>query len=131
MFRHGVTVNVLGNNVATLYGRSGGGGVCLFSYIYSFLSIPFIYLISFQSQGVFKSRIGSRSEAQFNNSGLNSVCIFRSVNTYIDCIVWTVLVRLSHRLINDFFSFKGSYFDGLRSLTQKLQSWYFGRPLVR
>lgn len=26
--------------------------------------------------------------------------------------------------------FKGSYFDGIRSITQKLQSWYFGRPLV-
>lgn len=25
MFRHGVTVNVLSNNVATLYGRSGVG----------------------------------------------------------------------------------------------------------
>jgi hypothetical protein len=29
MFRHGVTVNVLSNNVATLYGRSG---VCFISF---------------------------------------------------------------------------------------------------
>ncbi|KAG5673841.1 hypothetical protein PVAND_003853 [Polypedilum vanderplanki] len=71
MFQHGVTVNVLGNNVATLYGRSGG---------------------------VFKNRLGLKGiNDQLNHSGLHS----------------------------------GSYFDGIRSITQRLQSWYFGRPLSR
>lgn len=72
MFRHGVTVNVLSNNVATLYGRSG---VCLVLFIdISFYEFLFNCSI-IQSQGVFKNRIGIRgSDAQLNHSGLHSVC---------------------------------------------------------
>lgn len=29
-----------------------------------------------------------------------------------------------------YWNHQGSYFDGIRSITQRLQSWYFGRPLV-
>ena len=73
MFRHGVTVNVLSNNVATLYGRSG---VC--SYLFTFFIRAInskTFLFYDDSQGVFKNRIGSRgSDAQLNHSGLHSVC---------------------------------------------------------
>lgn len=90
MFRHGVTVNVLSNNVATLYGHSGVREDEQFKFrffLFDFLIFLFsdfnlnaifslfLFKLSLFEQGSFKNRIGySRVNDVQLNSGLHSVC---------------------------------------------------------
>lgn len=54
---------------------------------------------------------------------MTSVCFQRAENS--------IFIELSPLSLSSFVrNLKGSYFDGIRSITQKLQSWYYGRPLV-